>query len=66
MAEYTRQKKNDIAHIQSNTDYGSTLWDSANAITIKPLVSLKSSEVTLCGWRGYKPSINKYIGEFTQ
>ena len=28
------------AHIQSIIDYGSTLWDSANANTLKPLVSL--------------------------
>ena len=27
-------------HIQSITDYGSTLWDSASANTLKPLVSL--------------------------
>jgi hypothetical protein len=28
------------AHIQSIIDYGSTLWDSASANTLKPLVSL--------------------------
>ena len=28
------------AHIQSIIDYGSTLWDSARANTLKPLVSL--------------------------